>query len=476
MAVSSVQKLCIHLISSAFQRCRLSEDLCRLSVVLKSSSTTPPIFRVSISDTGVGSCLEEFQDHKYSREGIGTEKWDGLLSVKTTSITDNEIYHYHLNLRESVSSRRLTRLPSNSKNVVLKSACPSLIQLMPCLQRLNISFKSHLFSPFFSSKFSSLFTKSTSSLVLQMLILKIPSVAAELVIEQGDAPGLRCENVFLTNECSPLQFSTSTIERLKSGFEEYVLKHGNSLNNKCDSCFCNREQLKIGSGVACSMESHRSSGLKMEAVIVISELSEFPCFRSCSNKTEVLHFKDFSPCSVSQASLKALTSIDWRSYGLTLGSVVNQVDHALVEWESLSPNLRKYKIQHDRHLIRKAVKFALDDLKEKQTGLLLSAHAVKICSYAPDLASTIAGLILSSNDSDFQRECISLLGLFQSQEIGGEAIEDCIKEKIISVIEMNDRKPEKSKEVAPFLFEDDCPQDPYFEEYEEGENVFSSPD
>ncbi|WRX13241.1 hypothetical protein QQP08_009068 [Theobroma cacao] len=135
----------------------------------------------------------------------------------------------------------------------------------------------------------------------------------------------------------------------------------------------------------------------------------------------------------------------------------------------------KYKTQPDRHLIRKAVKLALDDLKERHTGFLLSAHAVKICSYAPDLASTIAGLILSSNDSDFQSECISLLGI-QSQEIVGEAIEDCIEKKIISVIESNDQKPEKCKEAALFLFEDDCPQGPYFEVYEEGEDVFSSPD
>ncbi|KAK8509207.1 hypothetical protein V6N13_062263 [Hibiscus sabdariffa] len=83
MDISSVQKLCIHLISSAYQRCRLSEDLCRLSVVLESTQATP-IIRVSISDTGTGSCLEEFQDLKYNREGIGTEKWDGLLSIKTT--------------------------------------------------------------------------------------------------------------------------------------------------------------------------------------------------------------------------------------------------------------------------------------------------------------------------------------------------------------------------------------------------------
>ncbi|TYG64427.1 hypothetical protein ES288_D06G107300v1 [Gossypium darwinii] len=329
----------------------------------------------------------------------------------------------------------------------------------------------------------------------EMLILKIPSVAAELVIERGDASGLRCENVFLPNESSPLNFSSSNVERLKSGLEEYVLKHRNSLNNKCDSCFCSREKLKISSGVASSMESHRSPGLIVEAVIAISELSESLCFRSSGNKTEVLHFKDFSPSSVSIASLNALTSIDWRSYGLTLVSAVDQVDHALIEWESLPPYLHidmvihcyhkqypgKYKYQPDRHLIKKGVKLALDDLKEKHTGLLLSAHAVKICSYAPDLASSIAGIILSSNDLKFRSKCSTLLELSQSQAIGKQTVEDRIKEKIISVIETNDRKPEKIKEAAPFLFEDDRPQDLdpadlYLEEHAGGDNVFSFPD
>lgn len=81
---------------------------------------------------------------------------------------------------------------------------------------------------------------------------------------------------------------------------------------------------------------------------------------------------------------------------------------------------------------------------------------------------------MSSNDPDFQGKCFSLLGL-QSREIGGETIEECIKGKIISVIEMNDRKSQKSKEVATFLFEDDCYQDSNFQdrEYEEGEDAFS---
>jgi hypothetical protein len=35
--------------------------------------------------------------------------------------------------------------------------------------------------------------------------------------------------------------------------------------------------------------------------------------------------------------MKALTSIDWRSYGLTLASIVNQGGRALLEWEGLPP-------------------------------------------------------------------------------------------------------------------------------------------
>jgi hypothetical protein len=84
---------------------------------------------------------------------------------------------------------------------------------------------------------------------------------------------------------------------------------------------------------------------------------------------------------------------------------------------------------------------------------------------------------LSSKDSGFQGECCSLLGL-QSQGVGGEIVEDCIKEKIISVIEMNDRKSyQRSEEVAPFLFENDCLQVLEFqeEEYEEGDDGDFSP-
>ncbi|MED6145937.1 hypothetical protein PIB30_029672 [Stylosanthes scabra] len=125
--------------------------------------------------------------------------------------------------------------------------------------------------------------------------------------------------------------------------------------------------------------------------------------------------------------------------------------------------------QIDRNLVKRAVKLSLDDLKGKHSGVFLSSRAVQIRSYAPDLAKTIAGLILSSSDLDFQGECFSLLGL-QSQVVGTENMENCIRERIISVIEMNDKKPHKTI-VAPSLFEDDRSRELEFEEndMEEGE-------
>ncbi|KAK6931049.1 hypothetical protein RJ641_002842 [Dillenia turbinata] len=81
-----------------------------------------------ISDMGIASQLEEFQQLIYA--SISDRNWallywlfdveffdaDGVLSVTTTGISDNEISHYHLNLKEIGSARRLTRLPSSSKS------------------------------------------------------------------------------------------------------------------------------------------------------------------------------------------------------------------------------------------------------------------------------------------------------------------------------------------------------------------------
>ncbi|KAH9773231.1 Type 2 DNA topoisomerase 6 subunit B-like [Citrus sinensis] len=429
MEVSSVQRLCLHLISAAFQRCRVSEDLCRLSVVLKRSSDSDP----------------------------STVRISSILHCAPIELAYDVRAHKHADVALISST--------------FMKFCHEVIRFFQKILVLKIPVSSTFDSD------------------------DVDGFCFE-ISEEGGVPGSQYRKVFLANECNPVPFSASNVERLKSGLEDYVMKHGNSLHRKCDSCFPNWEHLKVGSGRACCAESHRSAGLQMEVVIIVSEISETsPCFRSSSAETEVLYFKDFSPCPITQSSLTALTNIDWKSYGLVLKSIAVQGGYTALEWENLPPNIhidmvlhcyhKQYqftppgqKTRSNRNLIKKAAKLALEDLKEKHAGAFLSAHALKICSYAPDLARTIAGLILSSNDSEFQEECFSILGL-QSQNIINEIVEDSIQQKIISVIQMNDGKPLRSKEAASsFLFEDERLQEPNIqeEEYDAGELVFSSLD
>ncbi|XP_038885431.1 type 2 DNA topoisomerase 6 subunit B-like isoform X2 [Benincasa hispida] len=450
MEFASLQELYLHLISSAIRRCICSERLCRLSVLLqRSPASDPPLVCISISDTGLGSCIQEFQDLKCPVEGILAETWDGIVYVKTTDILDTEISCYQLNLKENVTTRKPIWLPSNIKHGVKFSGtevCLSVSESVDVLlAEINCFFH-------------------------QILILNIPNIAMEVVADGQDIPGSRNDAVFLENLSSSSSFTASTLDHLKLGLEDYVLRHGSS--STCDSCFPNRDDLRSGGGMVCE-EKHKITKLVVEAAVVISEISNPTnnCFGGGCSDTKVLCFKDFVPCSITEAFLKALTGIDWKRYGLTLECAINQSSHALLKWGDMPFSFHIHIVVHcyhkivaeatpmvqqtryDKKLIRKAVQLALDDFKNKYTGFLLSADTLKISKFAPDLAKAVAGLVLYSNDMDFKNECLSILGLQTHQSEGG-IVEETIKKMIISAIEGNDRRPQRLKEVAPLLFED----------------------
>ncbi|XP_019083617.1 PREDICTED: type 2 DNA topoisomerase 6 subunit B-like [Camelina sativa] len=463
-------KLLLQLVSSAFQRCRLSEDLCRLSVLLdQSTDTDPPITSISIADTGIGCKLEQLQDLRCPREFNGVKIWDGLLSVKTTCFTDDEVYYYHINLDEYISNKRLKRQPSQSKNGVKFSGTEVSLSVFGSMDVL---------------------VAPILGLFQKMLVLHIPNVTMDLMVKQGAPPGTQTQYVFAVNADKTPCFTASNLERLKFGLEDYVLRHGNCLDTMCDHCFSDREHLKVGSGTICHEDKHKRVGGTVEVVIVISDLLETTqhCSRSCDGKTKVLYFDNFAPSPVPHFVLSALKKMDWKSYGLILANVNDQDGHVFLEWENF-PSFVQIEIAlhwyHNQHatrqkngpginLVKKGIKNALDDLKAKHEGFLLSSHAHKICSYVPDLARSIAGLIFSSTDLDFQGDCLSVLG-FQPQEVEREAVEDCIQRKIVTVIGMNERKPQKDQEAAPFLFFDGNSETSYFEEEEvEGEYYSTS--
>ncbi|CAI9775384.1 unnamed protein product [Fraxinus pennsylvanica] len=497
MEVNSVQNLCNYLITCAIRRCRISEDFCRLSISVKSSpQSTTPLLWISVSDTGVGSTLEEFLGLKFANDPIVADKWDGVICVATTSISDKEIHHFKVNLTETDSSRRMTKLHSVTKNGAKFSGTEVSLWISENIDDLLRDIT------FFLRKMLVLKAPVSSYELFRFSMLILPTIPALKNVLTSDFFFLKllwsqCESHILQLASSSLPSSAPNIDQLKSGFEEYVSKHGNILNDVCHRCFStgSREYLKVGSGVACSTGNQRSNGQVMEVVIIVSEIPETTqssCFRAYDKKTEILYFKDYSPCSISQSSLDALTSIKWKDYGLTLRSIAVQDGCTLLEWQNLPPFAHidivlhsyhkqvlilpcKESSQVDQSLTRKAVKLALNELKEKNGGVLLSERALKICNYAPDLAKTIAGLILSSHDLSFKGECISLLGL-QFQEITRNVVEDCIKEKIISAIGLNDIKPQRTREAASFLFDDEVIQelDTLDEEYEECEEAFGS--
>lgn len=62
----------------------------------------------------------------------------------------------------------------------------------------------------------------------------------DLMVKQGDSPGNQTQYVFAVNADKTPCFTASNLERLKSGLEDYVLRHGNCLDTMCEYCFSDR--------------------------------------------------------------------------------------------------------------------------------------------------------------------------------------------------------------------------------------------
>ncbi|XP_064947191.1 type 2 DNA topoisomerase 6 subunit B-like isoform X2 [Musa acuminata AAA Group] len=451
---SSTRRLFRSLIYLAVQRCRIAETLCRLSVSIRCFRVSnPPFMRISISDTGVGSSLVEFQDLDRGMCSVSSDKWDGMLSITTTGIRDKDIHNYHLNLREALTSKlRLNTLPPTCKNHGTFSGTEVCFSTA---EEDNIDdFMAWVF-PF----------------VQKIFLLKTPNLAVDLTVEHTENLGLRYNHLHQETDDIYLPLSLSNNERLLLSLQSYVLRHRNALDKECQLCFTSRDHLKFGTGVASNIQNVRDSGRIVEVAIVITSVQSQCCLWRLSYATsQVMYFQEFTPFSVTQSSIDALTSINWQNYGLRLREIIMDGDgNAVLEWVDMPSFgymdiaihcyhqriVTQERTSADRNLIKKAVKIALDDLKAKYAGLLLSFRSVKIRNHIPDLSRTIAGLILSSNDPEFHSECASLLGLQSNDACTEETVDSCIREKIIRIIEMNDGKKKKKIErgSAPCLFE-----------------------
>ncbi|AQK67012.1 Type 2 DNA topoisomerase 6 subunit B-like [Zea mays] len=314
------RKLLHSLVYWAVQRCRMSELPCRLTVSLKrpaEPASSPPL-RVSVSDTGVGSKLEEFLELDALAREIPVERWDGTLLVTTTGINDEAIYRYQINLQEETSSARFSKLATAYKNHARFSGT----EVCLCLSNDADVDDFVLWLVCFFKKIQ---------------VLRAANLACELFVEQTGNTGSR--NVCLPQDSDDVHHSVtaSSIDQLVSGLKDYSLSHVNSCD-KCGMCLFDRDLLKIGTGAANHVERRKANRLHVEVVIVIAHIASDSdcCMANCSS-TQVLYFEDFVPCQILQSSFDVLMSTDWQSYGFKLkGGLMGDDGNAVLEWDNMA--------------------------------------------------------------------------------------------------------------------------------------------
>uniref|UniRef100_A0A0D9WTZ8 Type 2 DNA topoisomerase 6 subunit B-like n=1 Tax=Leersia perrieri TaxID=77586 RepID=A0A0D9WTZ8_9ORYZ len=439
---SPYRKLLHSLIYWAVQRCRMSESPCRLTISVKRSpeSACSSPLRISVSDTGVGSKLEEFLELDDLTREIPVEKWDGTLFITTTGINDKTIYRYQFNLQEDTSSSaRFTKLATTSKICLCLSTEADVDDFILWL----VGF------------------------VRKIFVLRASNLACELFVEQ--TASAESGHVCLSQDSDDVHLSitTSSIDRLVSGLKDYALSHGNTSD---------RDHLKIGTGAAKYVDKRKDKGQLVEVVIMIAHTSsDLSCWMTHCSSTQVLHFEDFVPCLISQSSFNVLTSIDWQSYGFkSKGGFMDDDGNAVLQWDNMAfapTGTDQWRSsQPESYLVRKALKSALVGLKVDHAEDFLSCHGQRVREYVPDLAGSIAGLILSSNDQEFQDECIALLGLGSDQDLAEGTVRSCISEKMNRVIKMNDTK-ENVEHNTPYLFECERLDEDYIQLHDEDQDL-----
>ncbi|KAL4198792.1 hypothetical protein AMTRI_Chr03g141850 [Amborella trichopoda] len=402
---SATQKLCYYLIGLAIQRCRMCETLCRVSIVLKRSSVAVShLSIISISDTGVGSSLCEFQDleHHFSDNTeqsceVGTEKCDKVLSITTTDAgtQDKEIHHYQLRLADVLPRSRLIQLASTPKYGGEFSGTEVSLSTQESISDC-VTFISHLCEKIF--------------------LLKMPVSEEQFMLGAGAAS---MDNVKGTKQVVEAVF---VVTRVSESSNIPCLRTGNNFTKVLyfqDFMPCSFPPSTLNALTCINWQKY---GLAVKATSLDG------------NGDAVLEWEDLP-------------------YFMHIYLVVHNYQKEYPNHIVCNFFIPQTRVNNQGSLVKKAIQLALDDLKAKYTGFFLSKHALRIRKYVPDLSKAIAGLILSSNDEDFIGDCASLLGMIPSEAGEQGRVESCISEKILGVIEINDLKSKKGEGARQDLFE-----------------------
>lgn len=400
---------------------------------------------MSISDTGPGIKMPDFLHSNRSFNNAddtylnSPDTWDGVLKIITTDAEEDEVQHYQLTCGNSNASNRPLHIGSSPKARRTFSGTEASLSVQGNLEQFVLYIK---------------------DLCQKISILKMSTIALELCLEQIDNSKSLSEILFMSNEGTILPKSMSTIDCLSSGIMEFKVKHGHVLDKQTHESCAFRDCFRIGKGITYRQEVTGLTENVLEVVLVleIADTTGPSCLVEHIIKAKVLYFEDYFPSTVTPPTVQALSSVNWLKYGLTLrGIQVDNFGDAVIELEGMQTVagfdivLHKYqkkclkkrkKTSSELKTIKDSLGMAMDELKESNPEHFLSQRASKMKAHAPELSRSISGLIMSSNDMAFKEECVSILGL-PPTDLHQEILDHWIKQRILDIIEMTDRNPNK---------------------------------
>ncbi|MCO5548526.1 hypothetical protein L7F22_001986 [Adiantum nelumboides] len=429
---------CHAVIGDAINRCRHSDNLSRITIVVKHLENSLPLllssFEVLVSDTGPGISHEEVSKLFYGFSSAHLTHlcdaplfWGGEMVILTSELLETEIRQYHV--RDAFNQATVMQLRSLSKDSGRFSGSSITVKFKGYPRELLLYI---------------------CDICRQVKILMLKTVAVEVCVERLTSESTVSEDVLLICEGLTLPTECSSLDRLSVGVAGYASR---SLNS-------NRSSPKIGKALAASSESSTETFWLFEACIAVTEAMENGGISMDTelSETTILFFQDFISTAVTPTIVQTLkTKVNWESFGLQVKDVqLKETGTAIIQWEgptrlqSIELALHRYRNcqtktaswSREVSVCKRCVEDALTDLKHENPHLFMSHRSSELQKYVPDLSSCLSKLISSSFDVAFKATCAQILGLVSTDF---NEVESCIRAKVLQVVEDLDMQSSKEQ-------------------------------
>jgi len=260
------------------------------------------------------------------------------------------------------------------------------------------------------------------------------------------------QGLYLCDGARSLSEKISSLELLSVGAVDYLSKYGFGFQEGSLDDIHLRELVRIGKGQVGTSEKE---WILDACVLVIEKEPAVLYGQQCSQHAMVTYFQDGSYTPVSPCILRSLTKVDWSRYGLTvkevqsadcIGGVLQFQEqasfssmHIILHTYHLSVCRRTY-VPGEATMVKAAVEKSMNELKTSFPHLFFSQHATQMRRVVPHISRCIAGLITSSTEIRFQKECADIMSIRFSDL---DQMEACICKQMFNIIEQLDGNPRK---------------------------------